>query len=328
MVLLLARALAGEPAQPLDGDVPPDPEVDAVLVALAPALAACHASEETARWEVRLAVRADGAVAAVDFTGSPADACVRDALAGARLPARQGDYAVSRGLVIGPAGVTFSLPIVVGSLDKAHIDAVIKRNMAQVRYCYQRELTKDPGLAGKVVVKFVIAKDGTVSSATTKSSTMGNEEVERCINGRFMRFQFDEPSGGGIVIVSYPFIFMPSTETGVVTAHATFDPPPEGTPAGSLELARIDAVIERRGTLRALRRCHVTREASGRSGEIVVQLQIAVNGRVDSAVTRSTTMNAPEMEACVSRVVAGLRFPEPDGDGVVVVSYPLMFTRQ
>ncbi len=100
-------------------------------------------------------------------------------------------------------------PIILGALDKSLIDAVIKRNMNQIRYCYQRELTKNPALGGKITVKFVIAKDGTVSSATTKATTMGSPAVESCINGRFMRFQFPEPKGGGIVIVSYPFIFSP-----------------------------------------------------------------------------------------------------------------------
>jgi len=100
-------------------------------------------------------------------------------------------------------------PIILGALDKSLIDAVIKRNMNQIRYCYQRELTKNPALGGKITVKFVIAKDGTVSSATTKSSTMNSPAVEGCINGRFLRFQFPEPKGGGIVIVSYPFIFSP-----------------------------------------------------------------------------------------------------------------------
>ncbi len=100
-------------------------------------------------------------------------------------------------------------PIILGALDKSLIDAVIKRNMNQIRYCYQRELTKNPNLGGKIVVKFVIAKDGTVSSASTKASTMGSPAVENCINGRFMRFKFPEPKGGGIVIVSYPFIFAP-----------------------------------------------------------------------------------------------------------------------
>ena len=100
-------------------------------------------------------------------------------------------------------------PIILGALDKSLIDAVIKRHMNQIRYCYQRELTKNPSLGGKVVIKFVIAKDGTVSKASVKSSSMGSKAVESCISGRFMRFKFPEPKGGGIVIVSYPFIFSP-----------------------------------------------------------------------------------------------------------------------
>ena len=98
-------------------------------------------------------------------------------------------------------------PIVLGALDKSLIDAVIKRHMNQIRYCYQRELTKNPKLKGKIVVKFVIAGNGTVSKASIKSSSMGSKKVEGCITGRFKRFKFPEPKGGGIVIVSYPFIF-------------------------------------------------------------------------------------------------------------------------
>ena len=110
----------------------------------------------------------------------------------------------------GGIGTVGGDPIILGALDKALIDAVIKRNMASIRYCYQKELTKNPTLGGKITEKFVIAKDGTVSSATTGSSTMGNPAVESCINGRFQKFQFPEPKGGGIVIVKYPFIFAPS----------------------------------------------------------------------------------------------------------------------
>jgi hypothetical protein len=100
-------------------------------------------------------------------------------------------------------------PIILGALDKSLIDAVIKRHMNQIRYCYQRELTKNPNLGGKITVKFVIAKDGSVSKASIKSSSMGSKSVEGCITSRFMRFKFPEPKGGGIVIVSYPFIFAP-----------------------------------------------------------------------------------------------------------------------
>ena len=108
-----------------------------------------------------------------------------------------------------PADVDTGEIISFGALDKALIDAVVKRNMAQIKYCYQRELTKNPSLSGKVTVKFTIAKDGSVSSAMTKSSSMANPSVESCINARFMRFQFPEPLGGGLVVVSYPFLFSP-----------------------------------------------------------------------------------------------------------------------
>ncbi len=101
--------------------------------------------------------------------------------------------------------------IILGALDKSLIDEVVQSNDSKVRFCYQSELQKDPSLGGAIKVKFVIAPDGTVNSATTESSTMGSPSVEDCINEQFMDFQFPEPKGGGIVIVNYPFVFQ-STE--------------------------------------------------------------------------------------------------------------------
>jgi hypothetical protein len=109
----------------------------------------------------------------------------------------------------GGIGTVGGDPIIVGSLDRSLIDAVIKRHMNQIRYCYQRELTKNPNLAGKVGIKFVIAKDGSVSKANPYEDTMTNPAVSSCIVGRFMRMTFPKPKGGGIVIVKYPFLFSP-----------------------------------------------------------------------------------------------------------------------
>jgi TonB family protein len=100
-------------------------------------------------------------------------------------------------------------PIILGGLDRSLIDAVIKRKMSQIRYCYQRELQKNPQLNGKLTIKFTIAKDGAVSQAGVKSSSMGNPAVDQCVVQRFYQMQFPEPKGGGIVVVSYPFIFSP-----------------------------------------------------------------------------------------------------------------------
>ena len=95
------------------------------------------------------------------------------------------------------------------AMDRALIDKVIKQNMNRLRYCYQRELSKDPTLSGKSVVKFSIDKAGGVSSAAIKSSSMNSAAVESCMTKTFMSFNFPEPKGGGVVIVSYPFLFSP-----------------------------------------------------------------------------------------------------------------------
>jgi len=98
--------------------------------------------------------------------------------------------------------------LIIGGLDRAQIDDVIKRHMASIRYCYQRQLQQDAGLGGKLVVKFTIARDGSVSQAGAKTSTIRGSAVDDCVVGRFLKMQFPQPKGG-IVVVSYPFLFAP-----------------------------------------------------------------------------------------------------------------------
>ena len=62
-------------------------------------------------------------------------------------------------------------PITLGNMAPSLIDAVIKRHMQQFRYCYQRELNQKHDLSGKISVKFVIAADGSVAKASTRSIT-------------------------------------------------------------------------------------------------------------------------------------------------------------
>lgn len=104
-------------------------------------------------------------------------------------------------------GITQSDPIVMGSLDKELIRQVIRRNIGQIRYCYESQLTRFPKLNGKVAIKFVITAAGTVASSSVAQSTAGNAELETCVAGRVRTWQFPKPKGGGVVVVTYPFIF-------------------------------------------------------------------------------------------------------------------------
>ena len=100
--------------------------------------------------------------------------------------------------------------VIQGSLDKELIRRVIKRHIAQIRYCYERELQSSPGLFGKVATRFVISAAGRVQQAKVEQTTLKNAKVERCVLSKIRTWRFPKPKGGGIVIVKYPFIFKTS----------------------------------------------------------------------------------------------------------------------
>lgn len=93
-----------------------------------------------------------------------------------------------------------------GSLSKEVIRRIIGRHINEVRFCYEQELNQRPDLQGRVGVKFIISPTGAVQTAATASSTMGNAKVENCIVDAVRRWTFPSPEGGGIVVVTYPFV--------------------------------------------------------------------------------------------------------------------------
>jgi outer membrane biosynthesis protein TonB len=61
-------------------------------------------------------------------------------------------------------------------------------------------------------VKFVISASGSVASSSVASADTNNAELETCVAGRVRTWLFPKPKGGGVVIVTYPFIFKKSGE--------------------------------------------------------------------------------------------------------------------
>lgn len=106
-------------------------------------------------------------------------------------------------------GINISMgdAVVMGSLDRELIRKVIQEHIAQIRYCYEKELQRTPGLHGKIGTEFIIEASGRVQSATAKQNTLGNASVELCVLSKIRTWQFPRPKGGGIVVVRYPFVF-------------------------------------------------------------------------------------------------------------------------
>jgi outer membrane biosynthesis protein TonB len=99
---------------------------------------------------------------------------------------------------------------VVGGLSKEVIAKVIQSHQSEIKYCYEAELQKTPNLSGKVAAMFVIGPDGSVSEANVAETSLNNTSAENCMMARIKRWKFPEPVGGGVVTVTFPWIFNPA----------------------------------------------------------------------------------------------------------------------
>ena len=106
-----------------------------------------------------------------------------------------------------PATVKFGMAVVKGSLEKDIIRRVVRSRSAEVKYCYEKELLRSPGLGGKLVIRFVIAATGSVAMATVAEDSVGSAAVGSCLASKVKGWLFPKPMGGGIVDVRFPFIF-------------------------------------------------------------------------------------------------------------------------
>ena len=62
------------------------------------------------------------------------------------------------------------------------------------------------------------------------------------------------------------------------------------------------------------------------AGRVVVQFTIAPTGRVLASLLQSTSLGSPAVEACVVVAVRRWEFPQPEGGGLVSVSYPFLLS--
>ncbi len=94
-----------------------------------------------------------------------------------------------------------------GGLTAAQIRKVVLSRRNAILTCYDRQLQRQKGLSGKVVIRWKITSTGSVSGAKVASSTLRNGATEDCIIRQFARMKFPAPGGGEIPVVKFPFIF-------------------------------------------------------------------------------------------------------------------------
>ena len=95
-----------------------------------------------------------------------------------------------------------------GRLPPEVIQRIVRQNFGRFRQCYEKGLARIPSLEGKVSVRFVIGKDGSVGSVSDAGSDLPDPATKKCLLAAFSGLSFPQPEGG-IVTVVYPLVFNP-----------------------------------------------------------------------------------------------------------------------
>ena len=215
------------------------------------------------------------------LTGSEAGPKVREA----NPPAEQGPRIVS------------------GTLSRTEIQRVVNDHMGSIQHCYEQTLVLMPGLAGRVMLQWIIAPDGQVSRVEIVFSTLQGGGVESCIVGQVRTWRFPRPTGGPVQ-VRYPFVFRSSS------------PPPPTVPRN---LTRSQVQQGMRSVRKQVQRCYARYR---RTGTAIVAVTIDTSGRVARAVVKGAFADSPT-GTCIGAAVRSAKFP-PFSDGPLHVTYPFV----
>jgi len=109
-----------------------------------------------------------------------------------------------------PPQVRMGATMVSGRLPPEVVQRIVRLSFGRFRGCYQAALLGHPGLTGRIVVRFVIGRDGSVTSASGDSDLPA--AVRECVVRGFAALSFPEPEGG-LVSVMYPLVFTPDGTT-------------------------------------------------------------------------------------------------------------------
>ena len=95
-----------------------------------------------------------------------------------------------------------------GRLPPEAIRRIVQQNMGRFRFCYEGGLERRPDLAGRVVTKFLVGRDGAVVLAVDAGSDLPDPAVVACVVRAFQTLSFPAPAGG-LVTVEYPLAMTP-----------------------------------------------------------------------------------------------------------------------
>ena len=96
------------------------------------------------------------------------------------------------------------------ALEKGQADALrqqVKRQIGQVRACYESQLKEDPTISGRLVLSWMVS-GGRALDVRVEESSIRSEALSACVVGRVKGWTFDRDID---TEVRYPFVFEPAS---------------------------------------------------------------------------------------------------------------------
>jgi hypothetical protein len=108
-------------------------------------------------------------------------------------------------------------------LPREVIRRIVQATLPRIQLCYETALARKPTLAGKLSIRFEIARTGAVVSTRAHVDEVQDEELVGCVMRVFGDMRFPKPDGKAVRVV-YPLVFHP--EPTAPRPPATPAPPP------------------------------------------------------------------------------------------------------
>tara|TARA_B110000467_G_C18129313_1_gene372388 strand:- start:153 stop:665 length:513 start_codon:yes stop_codon:yes gene_type:complete len=93
-------------------------------------------------------------------------------------------------------------------LEVSDIQDALSNSQDMVRGCYERQLKRQPKLAGQMSVQFTISAMGNVVKVSIVDDSMKSRRLNRCVTRNVSKWTFPTPKDGKVTIYS-PYVLSP-----------------------------------------------------------------------------------------------------------------------
>jgi Ca-activated chloride channel family protein len=96
--------------------------------------------------------------------------------------------------------------VVSGGISKTSVQSVAKKNISEIKACYQQALQKQPGARGKLVVKLAVDANGLVTQGSFVANPFSDQAAVACLTQKLKQWRFANVRAPGEATITYELV--------------------------------------------------------------------------------------------------------------------------